>query len=321
MAAHRFAPAVRRCPDAELVAFCSRSIDRAREYAARFDAPAAYDDLAAFLRDERIRAVYIATPNALHAEHTQACLAAGQHVLCDKPLALSATQARAMLKIAQRIDRTLGVLHQQRFHPAHEALRERLAQQRLGRLSLIRAELGYLAAPDGKWRQQPALSGGGPGMDLSPHALDILLQTAGSVRAVTAMTANVLQPFEVEDYFHAVLEHADGVVSHVEAAFCAHSYGGRLEVRGDAGSFIAEGSLMASDTFRWQLHAGTDKAPIESGQGEFRECFDRAIADFGRAVESRQPPTVTADDGIAVMAVLDAAYESARTGRTIALLP
>ncbi len=315
VAENRVAPAIKRSSNASLVAFCSRSQERADEFARRLEAAAAYGDLAEMSRDERIDAVYIATPNHLHAEQAIACMSAGKHVLTDKPMALGVADCLRMRDAAKKHGRVLGVCHQQRFHPAHEDCLRLVRAGALGKITIIREDMGFLFQPAAVWRQQAALAGGGPGMDLAPHAIDILLKAAGSVTGVSGSIANARFDYGVEDFFLAQMEFAAGGVGVVEVNYCAHSYGGRLEVRGDEATFIAEGSLMAADRYRTWLLRGSSRTAVESHDGEFRDCFLRAIEDFSAAVRERRAPAVSADDGIAVMNVVEAAYADARKRR------
>ncbi len=312
-AANRVAPAIRRSRGALLVGFCSRDRERARQYAEQFCAPEAYDRLDALLVDDRVEAVYIGTPNALHAEQALACLRAGRHVLVDKPMALTTNDARRMQDAAKAAGRTLTVLHQQRFHPAHGALRERVHSGALGRLTWIRAEMGYLSPPDlQNWRQDPALAGGGPGWDLGPHAIDMLLAVGGQVRSAAGRTANVRFRYPVEDFFHGQIVFASGAIGLVDLSFCGYSQGGRLEVRGDESTFVSEGSLMAAHDYRWALYRGPGRMAVETQEGAFTEQFVRAVEDFADAVRGNRPPAVTAEDGVAVCRVLEDLYVSAR---------
>src|SRR5881397_359550 len=89
VAERRLAPAFARLDDSRLVAVCSRTMARARQFADRIGADRGYDSLDALLADPSIQVVYIATPNALHAEQALRCLSAGRHVVVDKPMALS----------------------------------------------------------------------------------------------------------------------------------------------------------------------------------------------------------------------------------------
>lgn len=314
VAENRVAPAIRRCEGARMAAFCSRNASRAADFASRFEAPGAYDSIESFLSDDRIQVVYIATPNDQHAAEVIACLRAGKHVLTDKPMALSIDDCQRMRSEAARAGRVLGVCHQQRFHPAHAECFRLIESGALGRLTVLRAEMGFLFRPADAWRLKPAQAGGGPGMDLAPHAVDILLEAAGPAARLHGRVANARFDYAVEDFYHLQIDFKSGAVGVVEMTYCSHSYGGRLEICGDEGSFIAEGSLMAAERFTTVLRSGPSRKPVETKDGEHRDCFGAAIADFTAAVREGREPTVTSSDGLEVMRAVLGGYESARSG-------
>lgn len=310
----RVAPAIRRADGAELIGFCSRDLIRAGEFAGRHEARRAYGTIEEIFRDSDVEAVYIGTPNALHAAHAIACLEAGRNVLVEKPLALSAAEARRMSDTAQRAGRILSVMHQQRFHPANLHLLRLLDDGALGRPLIIRAQIGIWYPPNGNWRLDRAVSGGGATIDLAPHAVDIALEVGGPVARVSAVCANLNFKYGVEDFCQMRLEFARGAIGLIEMSYCTHAYGGRLEVYGSRGTFIADGSLQQAAFYRTALRHEGDNSATETVEDSYPHVFADAIEDFSDAIRDRRPPTVTIADAIDVMEIIDAAYESARTG-------
>lgn len=314
VAEHRVIPSIRRCEGARMAAFCSRSASRAADFAGRFEAPGAYDSIETFLNDDRIHIVYVATPNNQHAEEVIACLRAGKHVLTDKPMAISIADCERMRQEAATARRILGVCHQQRFHPAHADCFRFIGSGALGRLTVLRAEMGFLFRPADAWRLKLEQAGGGPGMDLAPHAVDILLKAAGPAARTLGRVTNARFEYPVEDFYHLQIDFENGAIGVVEMTYCSHSYGGRLEICGDEGSFVAEGSLMAAERYSTVLRSGPSRKPVEANEGEHRDCFGAAISDFTAAVREGREPTVTSHDGLEVMRVVLGGYESARSG-------
>jgi predicted dehydrogenase len=304
VADRRIAPALRTCADARLVAFCSRDLQRARDYADRHGAERAYDDLDRLLRDDAAQVIYIATPNALHREQTCRCLEAGKHVLVDKPIGMNAPEARRMIDGAQRVGRRLGVMHQQRFHPANQFLLKWIADGNMGELLSVRAQMGFWHPDNGNWRLSPALSGGGPVMDLGPHALDIILRLVGMPRGVEARLRNLHFHYAVEDHADVRMEFAGGAIGSMELSYCAHHYGGRLEVFGTRGSVLIDGSLQQSQACRlWTRREDQsvhEELPVASA-----DAYALALNDFNDAVLTRRPPVVQAETALQVMTVID----------------
>ncbi|RIK68451.1 MAG: hypothetical protein DCC66_10365 [Planctomycetota bacterium] len=312
VAQRRVAPVFAHLENAILHAFCSRDLSRAREFAGRFGAPAAYGSLDDLLRDPAVDAVYVALPNVLHAPTAIQCLNAGKHVLCDKPLAMSAAEACAMADAAQKADRTLSVLHQQRFHPANQRLLELIRIGELGRLLSIRIHIGFFYPPGDLWRLDPARSGGGAWMDLAPHALDLMLQCGGPMQITAGRVRNLCFDYPVEDDARAELSFQSGAVGAVETSYCTHAYGGRIEVYGESASFIADGTLQAAPRYRTMLRKPGDVMEIDE-QPASVDCFESAVQDFSAAISDGRPPRVRIEDALAVMDAVDALYRMARS--------
>ncbi len=317
VAERRIAPAVQRAQGARLVGFCSRDPARAAEYAGRHQAERAYASLDQVLNDAAVAVVYLATPNALHADQAVAAARAGRHVLCEKPLALTGDQVRRMQAEAARAGRLLGVAHQQRFHPANQRLMSLLNEGRLGRLRIVRAQSGIWYEPGNNWRLDPAISGGGVLMDLGPHVFDLMLQFGGPAARVSAFIANLHFKYDVEDFAQVRLEFERGGVGLVELSYCVRSYGGRLEAYGTGGTVVIDGSLQQAATYRSSVQLGDALSPIESTEGDCHDVFTDLIEDFTNAIRANRAPTVTAADGAATLAIIEAAYESAQSGAPV----
>ncbi|GAB2451465.1 Gfo/Idh/MocA family oxidoreductase [Nocardioides hungaricus] len=140
--AHTFARDLALAPDAELVAVGSRRLVSAQAFAGEFGGTpySSYEELVA---DPAVDVVYIATPHALHLENARLCLAAGKHVLCEKPLTLDTADAEEMVRLAGEHDRFLMEAMWTACHPGILALRDRLRSGELGRPRHLHAELGF----------------------------------------------------------------------------------------------------------------------------------------------------------------------------------
>src|SRR5262249_33477391 len=158
-------------------------------------------------------------------EHTLKCLAAGKHVLVDKPMANTSADAEAMIRAARMANRQLGVLHQQRFHPANRRAIQMMKDGSLGDLIMVRGQIGMWYPPSENWRLTKSIAGGGVGMDLGPHALDILMEVGGPISSVSATVRNMQFEYEVEDFICARLDFTSGAVGLCDIAYCYHDYG------------------------------------------------------------------------------------------------
>ena len=130
---------------------------------------------------QAVQAVYVATPNDSHASIVEEVAAAGKHVFCEKPMARTSAEAERMVAACRAAGVTYATAFDQRFHPAHEALRALIAQGALGRVTAVRILYACWTppdwSPDGRsldnWRVDPGRAGGGAMIDLAPHGLDL----------------------------------------------------------------------------------------------------------------------------------------------------
>ena len=153
-------PAIQASRNGRVHAIASRSIDRAQELAAEHNIPHAYDDYEAVLADPAIDAVYIPLPNHLHHPWTLRALAAGKHVLCEKPLALNAAEAQAMADAAQAAQRLRMEGFMYRFHPRSQHIKQLIKAGDIGHLRLIKTAFTFnLSDPDNS-RYRPEMGGG-----------------------------------------------------------------------------------------------------------------------------------------------------------------
>ena len=177
-------------------------------------APAASHGLTDLLADEAVEAVYVATPNHRHADLVAACAAAGRPVLCEKPLAESVAAAEEMVAACERAGVTLATAFDQRWHPAHVAIRQLIEEGRLGTVTAARIHYACWLPPDwtpdgrphDNWRVDANRAGGGAAIDLAPHGIDLLAILLGRRwDCLTAMTQAA-----VHDYADASVD--DGAV-------------------------------------------------------------------------------------------------------------
>lgn len=315
VADRRVAPIFAALNGANLVAVWARDPVKARDFAARHGVPRAYDNLDSLLQDDGVQAAYVATPNVSHAEMVIRCLHAGKHVLVDKPMAMDLAQAATMIEAARGSRRLLGVLHQQRFHPANQRLLKLVQDGALGRLNIVRMQIGFWYPPNGNWRLDPALSGGGAAMDLAPHAFDLAMCLAGPVDSIAARLFHLQFQYPAEDYAIATTRFASGAVGLFDFGYCTHAYGGRIEVFGSQGTFVADGSMQMAPGYRTEIRIGQAQPEVAVWPGV--DCFAPAFQDFVNAIRQERQPVVTMDHGLGVMNLVDALYESARTQRTI----
>jgi 1,5-anhydro-D-fructose reductase (1,5-anhydro-D-mannitol-forming) len=222
-----------------------------------------YATLASLLAASGIDAVYVATPNHRHRGPVLAALAGGRPVLCEKPVAHTLEDAEAIAAAAE--GGTYGTAFDQRFHPAHRALRDLVRTGRLGTVTAIRIAYACWVAPEfspsgseDNWRADPARAGGGALMDLAPHGLDLAqFLLDDRLTDIAALTQHRVHPYEVDDGAMLVARSQAGVLVSLHVAYnCPETLPRRrLEVLGTSGQAVAEntmgqdpgGSLVVTD--------------------------------------------------------------------------
>ncbi len=214
--ATRFVAAMSMVADGEIVGVASRSMDRAQAFSSEHGIPYAYDDVAALAGDDRIDAVYIASPHSGHSPDTLASIAAGKHVLCEKPMALSAAQAEQMVAAARARGTFLMEAVWTRFLPSYQALVGVLAEGRIGVPLLVEADFGFRVPLDPHGRLFDPALGGGAVLDLGIYPLQLCSLVLGHPDRVTA--DGEIGVTGVDEQVAAVLHHPEGGLGVVKAA-------------------------------------------------------------------------------------------------------
>ncbi len=320
--------AIARTPGTRLAAVWSRTLDRARSVAREHDVDCCtqLDDL---LGRDDVHAVSICTPSGLHPEHAVRALEAGKHVLVEKPMALTLSDADRMIALARRRHRTLGVVYQNRFTPAAQATKRAIQDGRFGRLVLASASVkwyrsqAYYDACD--WRGTWAMDGGVL-MNQSIHCLDLLEWFMGPVESVQAYTATLGHAMEAEDVAVAVLRFGNGALGIVEGTTCA--YPGlmvRLEIHGTDGTALIEDGQQRLLSFRkpgedigmFGLRPPElDRAPAEPPPS-MTDNYAALLSDFMRAIREDRAPAVDGTEGRRSLALVLAICEAARAGQPV----
>jgi predicted dehydrogenase len=317
--------------NAELVTVFDAADTLNREVAAQFNAKAA--DRLETLFDSGIDSVYVASPPVVHREHILACAAAGKHVLCEKPIALTLPDAQASMEACARAGVRLGTAFMMRFQAQHQAALRLIREGKLGQPVFGRAQLSCWYPPMANaWRQDPILGGGGSLMDMGGHCIDLLEMFYGPVESVHCWTGRTVHAYASEDSAVASLRFQNGALGVVDTFFCIpdDASQNRLELYGSLGSILAKGTIgqgaqgemiaflkdaaLGYDAQQERAIAGgtvISPAPANTYRAEVEE-FSQAI------LESREPLN-HAGLGLQSQRVLAACYQSAGTGKVVDL--
>jgi len=211
------------------VAVGSRALNRASAVAGHFEVPRAYGSYEQLLADDDVEAVYVGTPNSVHAEWSIAAARAGKHVLCEKPLGVSRAEAETMFAAAREHGVWLMEAFMYRFHPRTRRLAEIVAAGEIGTPTLIRASFGFAVVDPANVRLSAELAGGAL-MDVGCYPVNAARMLAGPVRAATA-TARWQ---DVDVTLAGVLDHTGGALSLVSCSLVSGRHN-ELEVVGSDG--------------------------------------------------------------------------------------
>jgi predicted dehydrogenase len=331
-------PAFQALPEFEVMAITSARRERAEAAAARLGIPQAFTDYRQMLALPGLDAVYIGAPPHLHHEMTLAAAAAGKHLICEKPTALNATQAREMLQAARRAGITAMLDFEFRWHPARRYFKRLLEEGYLGRLYTIDflSILGHVADPVRRpwswWSERD--KGGGLLGAMGSHMIDALRVWCGEIDAVQGRIDTFVRQRQLPDgeAFRAV--DADDTFSFL----CTFATGGAASVRatgiarGLTGSMVhafgSDGTLVMRDdaTLSGARSADTSMAELPLPGELGREGADipagvrnsaLLATEFARGIREGASPSPNLEDGLRCQEVMDAVYESHETGRVV----
>ncbi|MCL6649369.1 MAG: Gfo/Idh/MocA family oxidoreductase [Chloroflexi bacterium] len=315
----RMAPAIRASEHARLVAVYSRDLARARAFAAKHGAERAYSDLAAFLADPAVEAVYVGSPNYAHRDHVIACARAGKHILCDKPLALTVEDCERMIDAAEAAGEMLATGYNNRYQPAHRIVRELVQSGELGELVFLRADC---ASPPAQrphdWRATAA-TGGGALLNIGTHALDLLRFVSGrEVQLVAALDDTAIGG--IDELAIASLRLDGGVFAQLLSSQ-------RLPYP-DNGLVIhaTRGYLRTRGTISYEI-AGQVEVMLPNGSRRYefrppRPGYDVYVAEIeylSRALQEGEPPLATGQDGLEGVRLALAVLEAAAKRRVLTI--
>lgn len=240
LAAKACAPAIEAAEGAELAAVLGSNAERAASLAKTHGAQVATTDMHEFLSTPELTTVWITSPTYMHVEHCKAALAAGKHVLLEKPIAMSAEDGWKLVEAAKSAGRVLAVGYQARYVAGHEKMRDLIVDGAIGNVTVARTYYGvHRAGPPPAWRQKRDQAHWGALADVGTHHIDLLRMLLGDVAEATGYSVHALG-FETDDSDVAALRFESGALATVAASVNVWKQYTRVEVFGTAGALIAE---------------------------------------------------------------------------------
>lgn len=233
IARRRVLPAILDGPRSELYGVVTRDTAKAAD----FPGARVWRTVEEAVADPAIDAVYIALPVALHAPAALAALAAGKHVLCEKPMAMSHAQARQMAEAAEASGRLLGAAYYRRLYPKLIRTRQLIAEGAIGQPVLAEANCHSWLDVDGRsWLLDPAMAGGGPLFDIASHRIDAMNYLFGRPQEAMGVLSNAVHRLQVEDAATVLMHFAGGAHGVVDVRWNSYVRRDQFRVVGSDGA-------------------------------------------------------------------------------------
>ena len=304
----KLAAGARASSRASVVAVASRRLDRAEAQARELGIERAHGSYEALLADPGVDAVYISLPNEMHHEWTMRVLAAGKHVLCEKPYSRSAEAVQAAFAAAEAAGLVLAEAFMWRHHPQALRLAELVADGAIGELRLVRAAFSFPLDDPRDVRLLEELDGGGT-MDVGCYCISSARLLAGDPVSVTAQ--QLLAPSGVDRRLAATLAHEGDVLTHFDCAL-------DLPDRSELEAVGSEGVLRVSDPWH-SVRTGIELVRSNKRSEHFEippaNPYACELDDFAEAVAGEHPPRLGLADALGQARTIDAVLRAAASGR------
>ncbi len=325
---HHFAKSIRDLDQAELVAICSSTPQRAREAENSFGVTgyASMDDM---LRKEEIDVVCICTASGHHLEPALRSAREGKHVICEKPLEINVARAQQMIDTCRSSGVKLSCIFQNRFAEDYLELKAAVQAGELGKLLVGNAYIKWYRDDEyyanSGWRGTLSGDGGAALINQGIHTIDLLLNIMGEVQGVYAKVKTMTHDIEGEDVALAMLTFRSGALGAIQASTSMWpGYPERLEVYGEKGSVILEGGKIIA----WNIQ-GSDRHVKPMASSKSTGASDPMAISYHlhrtqidgilRSIDRSEEPEVSGVEGLKAIRLLESIYQSSRENMPIQL--
>ena len=293
--------------DVVVAAVAARDVSRARAFAVKHGIARVHDSYEALIADPDLDAVYIPLPNGLHGRWTRAALAAGKHVLCEKPFTANAAEAREIAELAAKSDRVVMEAFHYRYHPLALRIEEIIASGELGKLQRVEAALCFPLPNSSDIRYNYSLAGGAT-MDAGCYAVHMVRTFGGSTPEVVSAQPKLRDP-RVDRAMTAEVRFAEGHTGRIRCSMWSPRL---LEISahvvGDQGELHALNPVLPQLYHRLSVRSSTGKRVERFPR---RASYAYQLDAFAAAVLRGEPVKTTPEDAIENMTVVDAIYRTA----------
>jgi 1,5-anhydro-D-fructose reductase (1,5-anhydro-D-mannitol-forming) len=305
------APAIQASPNSELVALQKRSLSLAREKAAAFSVPLAFDSVDALVSHPDIDAVFIVSANSAHAEETIKAARAGKHVLVEKPIAATTRDAERMIMECDLHRVKLMVGHMVRLSPLVRRVHEVVRSGELGRVIFARADFAYDGRMSARtWLHDPATAGGGPLYDVGVHCLDTLRYVLDDeVESFTSEVQPCPTRARTEDTGAILLRFTRGAIGSIFCSYVMPVRSRILEVVCAEGLLSAPEFTVPGETLTLTITRGKNDRPVETVRERIAvpNLYVEEVTQFSDCILNERPPVLTGKNGLQNLRIVEEA--------------
>lgn len=318
LSTHQIAPALAKTKLCRLAGIVTGTPAKADAWKAKYGiadrSVYSYDTMHRMADDPSIDIVYVVTPNALHAQHTIQAAQAGKHVFCEKPMEISVERCQQMIDACRDAKRLLGTAYRCQYDPHHLECIRLVREQVFGKPTIVQAGFAIDVGDPDQWRLKRDLAGGGALMDVGIYALQATRYLTGEEPILVSAVETKTDPVkfaQVDESIVWTTKFPSGVV-----AYCSTSYkAGRIQnlrVNADNGWFELDPAFF---------YDGNHGRRSDGKEIRFAEIdlFAAEMDDFARCILENAPTKVSGEEGQRDVRIMQAIYESVRTGRAVSL--
>jgi len=318
LATNQIAPGLQKTKYCRLAGLVSGTPEKRKKWAAQYNVPEkniyTYETFDQIKDNPDIDVVYVVLPNAMHGEYTIRAAKAGKHVLCEKPMEISAQKCQEMVDACKKANRLLAIGYRCQFVPYHLEMMRISREKQFGPLKLIEASFGFKIGDPSQWRLKQALAGGGALMDVGIYALQGSRYTSGEEPIEVTAFETKTDPVkfkEVDESIQWHLKFPNGVMAN-----CSTTYNSNGLNRLFAGFDTGWAQLDPAYSYDG-LQGKTSKGPMNFPQVDH---FATEMDDFAQCIMQNKKSKVSGEEGVRDLKILGAIYESIRNGsKTIKL--
>jgi len=312
---HHFMPAIKMSSKSRVTALVSGHRDKAERMAAEYGVPSrniySYENYDAIAQNREIDAVYIALPNSMHAEYTIRAGKAGKHVLCEKPMAISVEQCRAMIQACENAGKKLMIAYRCQYEPTHLRAVQLIREGKLGSIQSIESAFGFPIAPN-DWRLDKTLSGGGPLVDVGIYCLNASRYLTGAEPAEVAGFSSVVDQdgrfAQVEETLSWTMKFPGGALAN-----CTCTYGsqmrGYFRVCGSRGTLTMDPAFNYDKPHLLAQFDGGDTLDVASDEADPMQ-FLREADHMADCILQNNAPKTSGQEGLRDTELIAQIYRS-----------